>query len=145
MPLPLDTPGGGSPELRRQLGVLKRFIEGFDFLRMAPHNVTVTPHAGAGSAGDSPPGARPTAWTLAEVGEAYAVYVTGGPQTQVALELPAGNYKAEWVSTLTGDVELGEKMSHTGGTRSLTSPRYAEDIALRLQREPSQLHRSSPR
>ena len=145
VPLPPGTPGGGGPDLRRQLGVLKRFIEGFDFIRMAPHKVAVTAHAGAAPARDSAPVARPSAWALAEVGEAYAVYVTGGPQTQVALELPAGSYRAEWVNTLTGDVELGEKISHTGGTRTLTSPPYAEDIALRLQREPIPLHRSSPR
>ena len=32
------SPGGGSPELRKQLGILKRFLEGFDFVRMKPGN-----------------------------------------------------------------------------------------------------------
>ena len=36
VPLPSGTPGGGGPELRRQLAVLKKFMEGFDFLRMRP-------------------------------------------------------------------------------------------------------------
>src|SRR5262249_24084720 len=30
------TPGGGGPAFRAQLQVLKRFIEGFDFVKMAP-------------------------------------------------------------------------------------------------------------
>jgi len=107
--------------------------------------VASTAQAGAGPAGDSQPVARPTALALAEVGVAYAVYVTGGPQAQVALELPSGNYRAEWVNTHTGDIELGEIISHAGGTRTLTSPRHAEDIALRLKREPIQSRRSPQR
>ena len=31
VPLPPGTPGGGGPELRKQLRILKEFIEGFDF------------------------------------------------------------------------------------------------------------------
>ncbi|MCI0534711.1 MAG: glycoside hydrolase family 5 protein, partial [Verrucomicrobiales bacterium] len=41
VPLPAGTPGGGGPELRRQLRVLKEFIEGFDFIRMAPNEAVI--------------------------------------------------------------------------------------------------------
>ena len=34
-------PGGGSPELRKQLKILKDFIEGFDFIRMTPNDAVV--------------------------------------------------------------------------------------------------------
>ena len=30
------SPGGGGPDMRRQLGILKQFIESFDFLKMKP-------------------------------------------------------------------------------------------------------------
>src|SRR5262249_49066730 len=33
---PVSAPGGGGPSLRAQLATLKRFMEGFDFVRMAP-------------------------------------------------------------------------------------------------------------
>ena len=37
IPLPPGTPGGGGPQLRRQLRILKEFIEAFDFVRMSPN------------------------------------------------------------------------------------------------------------
>ena len=36
VPLPPGTPGGGGPTLRKQLQSLKEFMEGFDFVAMAP-------------------------------------------------------------------------------------------------------------
>jgi len=54
----------------------------------------------------------------------------------LGVDLPAGAYRAEWVNTLTGDVDKEERFRHGGGTRTLTSPAYAEDIALRLSRIP---------
>ena len=33
---PETQPGGGSRELRRQFGILKGFMDGFDFVRMRP-------------------------------------------------------------------------------------------------------------
>jgi hypothetical protein len=77
--------------------------------------------------------ARPRARALAEEGRAYAVYVSGGPQTRVTFELAAGHYHVEWVNTLTGSVEKREEISHPGGTRTFDSPPYAEDIALRFR------------
>ena len=58
-----------------------------------------------------------------------------GPVALV-MDLPAGAYRAEWVNTLNGDVEKEERFRHGGGPRTLTSPAYAEDIALRLRRGP---------
>jgi len=137
VPLPPGTPGGGGPELRRQLRVLKNFIDGFEFVRMAPCPVSVRALSGSTAVSGLKSPGPPTARALAEVGQAYAVHVNGGPQTQIALELPAGNYQAEWVNTASGEVDRREEFSHVGGTRPLDSPPYAEDIALRLKRVPS--------
>jgi hypothetical protein len=54
----------------------------------------------------------------------------------LALHLPAGTYDAAWVNTLTGKLDKEERFRHGGGTRTLLSPPYAEDIALRLKRSP---------
>ena len=35
------SPGGGSPELRKQLGILKRYLEGLDFIRMKPDSTAI--------------------------------------------------------------------------------------------------------
>jgi hypothetical protein len=145
VPLPPGTPGGGGPGLRRQLRILKNFIEGFDFVRMTPHEVTAEALPSVGGARDSTPVPRPTARALAEVGQAYAIYVNGGSQTRVTVELPAGHYGAEWVNPLTGSVDRREDLHHAGGTRTLDSPAYAEDIALRLTRSSGPGTDSSPR
>jgi hypothetical protein len=131
VPLPEGTPGGGGPELRRQLQVLKEFIETFNFIRMAPADQTIKQTRITSSDAST---ARPVVHALAEPGRAYAVYVNGGTQAELALELPTGSYKAEWVSTRTGQVAKTEAFSHAAGNRTLTSPAYKEDIALRVTR-----------
>ena len=51
----------------------------------------------------------------------------------LALELPAGRYRAEWVHTGTGRVDEAEVFDHAGGERVLASPRLTEDIALQVK------------
>jgi hypothetical protein len=130
VPLPPGTPGGGGPELRRQLGILKEFIEGFDFIRMAPANDAI-------KASRIAPPATPgqAVWVLAEVGTAYAIYINGGTGAELELELPAGVYVAEWVNTKTGGIDKAETFTHAAGQKTLTSPTYSEDIALRVLRQ----------
>ena len=141
VPLPTGTPGGGGPELRRQLRILKDFIEGFDFIRMTPDLTTIKSiQVPASEAGVSPSStARPTARVLTEPGRAYAIYINGGTRIELALELPASEYKAEWVNPRTGAVESRETFAHVRGIRTLLSPAYTEDIALRVTRTKGQL------
>ncbi|MDP2897206.1 MAG: PA14 domain-containing protein [bacterium] len=63
--LDYKSPGGGSPALRKQLRILKDFIEGFDFIRMAPDNGVIKSGVPAGM----------QARALAEKGKAYAIYI----------------------------------------------------------------------
>jgi len=133
VPLPPGTPGGGGPELRRQLAILKHFMEVFNFVRMTPDTTTVkSSRITALEAGKSIPAAKPTVRALAEPGKANAIYVNGGTRAELALELPAGTYRAEWVNTKTGRIEKAETFRHAGGSRSVGSPAYSEDIALRV-------------
>ncbi|HYK90127.1 MAG TPA: hypothetical protein VE398_15235, partial [Acidobacteriota bacterium] len=126
------SPGGGSRELRRQLRILKDFIHGFDFVRMAPHNDVIVGGTVRASLGGAPAQAKVTTRVLAEPGKAYAVYVSGGNTAELAVKLPAGRYLAEWIDTRTGKVAGTDQFEHTGGTRSMTAPPYSEDIALRI-------------
>ena len=136
-PLPPGTPGGGGPELRRQLRVLKEFIEGFDFIRMASADAMIKESHITGPQAGNPQVPKATVRALAEAGQAYAIYVNGGTHAELVLEFPVGNYKAEWMSTKTGRVEKTETFSHAGGRRTLSSPEYSEDIALRVMRQTS--------
>jgi hypothetical protein len=130
------SPGGGGPELRKQLAVLKEFMDGLDFVHMKPDNAvikdgTVTLRlTGAGAAAKE---AKATVRALAEPGKTYAVYIKGGVRAELSLDLPRGDYKAEWVNTKTGAVNKVEDFDHGGGARLLVSPTYEADVALRIK------------
>ncbi len=132
VPLPPGTPGGGGPELRKQLQILKEFVEGFDFIKMAPNESVIKEREvrepGTGSE------AKVALSALVQVGTAYAIHVSGGIQAELVLDLPAATYQIEWINTKTGKVDLAETARHTGGNRTLVSPAYVEDIALRVKR-----------
>lgn len=134
--LDYQSPGGGSPDLRKQLGILKRFLEGFDFLRMRPDDKVIRQVSGDLSAR-----------ALAEPARAYAVYLhvplpnkpkkmeevlRDRVEARLVLDLPAGKYRAEWVDTKTGGATHTEDFQHGGGDKSLKSPVFSNDIALRV-------------
>jgi hypothetical protein len=117
--------GGGSPALRRQLGILRAFLEGFDLPKLRPDKGVVK--------GGAPGNFN----ALAERGRQYAIYLDGGNRALLMVELPAGYYKAEWIDTKTGATATAEDVAG-GSVRMLRSPEYADDIALRIvKKEPS--------
>ncbi|HUT11120.1 MAG TPA: cellulase family glycosylhydrolase [Thermoguttaceae bacterium] len=118
-----NAPGGGGQNLRRQLAILKRFVEGFDFVKMQPDDSVIRTKL--------PPSA--TARALVERGKQYAVYLRGDGVKSLTLALPPGRYRAEWIDTKTGAVEEGETFEQEGETKSLEVPAYREDIALRIR------------
>jgi hypothetical protein len=130
------SPGGGSPALRRQLRVLKDFIEGFNFVAMRPDDEVVR-------------SAEPelSTWALSEPGKAYAVYLhvpvpkkprnladhlRKGVQAALVVRLPKGTYRAEWIDTKSGKTAGSETFDHAGGETKLRSPAFDNDLALRL-------------
>ena len=138
---PPSQPGGGSRALRRQLKILSDFINGFDFLRMAPENSVIK--------GGVPPGG--TARALVEPGRALAIYVRrkgaaaapegempvsseSGPPGSLQVELSEGQWRAEWLDPPTGSVVRTADVTG-GGVRALVPPDYGADIALRLRRQ----------
>ncbi|GAB6164977.1 hypothetical protein JCM19992_09770 [Thermostilla marina] len=132
------SPGGGSPELRNQLGILKRFVESFDFIRMKPDTKTIR---------DVSPAL--TTSCLSNPGEAYAVYLhvplpnkpkgsleeyrKANLRASLTMNVPAGAYRVEWWDTKTGRVVRDVVETGDGGLR-LQSPRFDDDIALRVVR-----------
>jgi hypothetical protein len=55
-------------------------------------------------------------------------------EASLTVDLPAGDYTAQWLNPLNGQVEQTDHMQHGGGQRELHSPRFANDIALRVKR-----------
>ena len=120
----INAPGGGGAVLHKQLRILRDFINSFDFIRMKPDNSVIK--------GGIPD--KATARVLVEKGRAYAIYINGGNGANLVLELPAGKYRAEWLNTKTGKIDKNETFEHTGDNRTLQSPKYSDDIALRILR-----------
>jgi len=120
----INAPGGGGPVLHRQLRILADFINGFDFVKMKPDNSVIK-----GGVPD-----KATARALVDEGRAYAIYVNGPGKANLVLDIPKGKYKADWIDTKTGKVEKNQMFEHSGGTRTLASPGYNDDIALRILR-----------
>lgn len=117
-------PGGGTPELRKQLSFLKNFIESFDFIRMRPdRNFRFK----SGSA------AR--VHLLSEEGTQYAGYVLHGGKGTLSLPVPAGRYEVQWLDPASGKTLLSEVRKHDKGHLALESPAYTFDIALRVIRK----------
>ncbi len=116
------SPGGGGENLRKQLAILKTFMEGLDIIHMAPDDAFVK--------GGLPP--KATARTFAKRGEQYAVYIQGGTKADLVVELPAGKYTVEWLNPKTGRIEKQEALDHAGGQATISSPDYSEDVALRI-------------
>jgi hypothetical protein len=130
---PSKQPGGGSRQLRRQLRVLREFINGFDFVRMSPSPAIVKDGVPANGAVQA----------LALPAEAIAVYMrrplkdgnAGSPaSSSLQIDLPAGTWQAEWVDTMSGSLARSQSVDG-GGVRALEVPPYDVDIALRMKRQ----------
>ena len=122
-------PGGGSMALRQQLTQLRKFIEGFNFVAMAPdRNFRVTALR------------KPRVHMLSESGKQYAAYILHGERATVALPLPDGRYEVTWIDPSTGKSLAQEtihhnRKKHTKTDYTFQSPSYAFDIALRIVRK----------
>jgi hypothetical protein len=127
-PVADPTPGGGGPSFRSQLAVLKDFLARFDFIRMAPDTKSLKRV--------EPANLLPNVRVLSEPGKSYAVYVRGGEHAVLTFELPAASYVAEWIDTRSCMVIATKQFDHAGGTTTLDSPAYREDIALRIVTKP---------
>jgi hypothetical protein len=131
------SPGGGSRNLRVQLGILKRFFDELDFVRMRPDNSVI---AGVTQS--------LVASTLAAEGKAYAIYlhVPLPPKpknlaehlrtaviAELKLNVPMGSYDVVWIDTKTGQ-QSKSFTDHSGGPLSLTTAPFDNDIALKVTR-----------
>lgn len=137
---PASQPGGGNPTFRRQMKFLSDTIHALRFLDMRPDNSVIQV--------DLPPGA--TIRTLANPGEQYLIYLrTGigqrqeGPELRrsfkngelsIELDLPPGEYAAEWLNPTACTVAHHARITHVSGRRTIVAPAFEEDIALVIRK-----------
>jgi hypothetical protein len=112
--------------MRAQFRVLLDFMHGLDLARMRPTERLLQLRGGKVRA--------PAPYVLASPGRQYAVYFPRGTPAPAdcMFDLPAGEWRVEWLSPETGRVEAGPTVRHAGGALRLQSPRFTADLALRL-------------
>jgi hypothetical protein len=135
----VENPAGDTPGNARVLSALrnlKRFLESFDFARMAPEKSLTL--AGADETvharGISEPGRQYAVYLHHSKGGKGSAYVAapGSYTTELSLEMPAGDYRVEWVDPASG-ASLGKSgFHHAGGRRQFQTPGHAVDVALRV-------------
>jgi hypothetical protein len=76
---------------------------------------------------------------LVDPGRAYGIYIRPHVDAKehkaverLVVELPAGDYRAEWLNVMDGAIAGSERFNHAGGTKSLKAPKYEADIVLRI-------------
>ncbi len=84
---------------------------------------------------------------ISERGKQYALYhhhsqlkpyvykvVPGAYEESPILDLPAGTYQADWVEPSTGGILGTKTLRHAGGHCTVSTPKHAVDMALRIKR-----------
>jgi hypothetical protein len=116
------TPGGGGVTFRAGMSALKKFMDTFNFIKMSPDNTIQAPDG-------------ITIRALSEPGKQYAIYIRGGSQTTIKLDLPQGKYQVKWTNTHTGETLKTQQMTHKGGTMEIVSPEYDGDTVVSIKRK----------
>jgi hypothetical protein len=118
-----NNPGWGGVNYRKQVKILKEFIESFDFISM---------HTAQDLVALKEPGTLQVQ-LLAEQGEQYALYLSGTEKGTVQISMPEGEYLVEKIEPVTGEKSSLGIMQSSGGKLSL-SLEIGEDVALRILR-----------
>jgi len=113
-------PGGGSATLRKQLGILKRFLERFSLADLKPDCETVKHAAGV------------RARVLSDPGREYAIYLDGSGPSELMVQLPRGGYLVEWMNVESGEAVKTERIHSSEEVYVLKSPKFVKGMALRI-------------
>jgi hypothetical protein len=122
-------PGGGGKTLRFQLKTLIDFINNTGFVKMQPLGSDVI---------RLPADAKTTVNALGN-DDALVLYlnsnISGSGATAFEVNLKSGNYKLTWTDTRSAEQKEGEISNHQGGWAKISTPKYSEDIALKIERK----------
>jgi hypothetical protein len=121
-PIDEGTPGWGHTQFRKQLKIMKEFIESYDFIRMKPDNAVL-------SASDALPG---TFQVLSETGKQYAIYMEKPQSPVIKLQIPDGVYQVKLLNPISGEETSVEELSSKNGSLELNCSITSEDAVIKI-------------
>ena len=133
---PAAQPGCGSPNFRRQISYLGKFIHQFDFIHAKPNHEILGSQLPAGM----------SARALAKLPDECCIYLRTvltdqphdrkpvlypGQSIQLTVKLPPGRYQANWFDTKTGNTAQTESVEVASADGwKCSAPAFEDDIAL---------------
>lgn len=112
-----------SMETRRQLQVLKRFMDSIPFVEMESCDTAFVSHNN-----------KIEVYALSSPTGNYAIYLLGGRLADLKLKVPEGNYLIEWIDPKNGKVIKRDNLTVTNRTNQIQSPEYIVDIAVKIDK-----------
>lgn len=113
-------PGGGSAEFRRELKILREFLESLPLETLHPDGQVVANSPGV------------VAHAMASADRVYAIYLDGDGPVDVTLQLPVGHYHADWLDVKSGAILRGEDFQDLEGMKTVHSPDFKNGVALKV-------------
>jgi hypothetical protein len=118
-----NAPGGGSPDLRKNFGVLKRYVEALDLATLQPAAAIV--HQASGC----------FAYVMRDAKNVVAYvepYLSAG--AFLRLKVPPGNYLIEWTNAVTGAKIVSTQQRFTSSPVTLALPTREGDKVVKLKK-----------
>jgi hypothetical protein len=116
-------PGGGSPALRKQLRILRKFFEAFDFVNFSPDKYVVALSPGA------------YAYAFSNRKDKFVIYLTGSAKT-LRVNIPAGKYQVQWLNPADGTIVETKTIDAQAPFTIIKMPVYSTDITVSLTKSP---------
>ena len=118
-----STPGWGGVIFRKQMGVLKSFMQNFDFVKMKPlQNIVVLQNSNSEVS------------VLGELGKQYAMYFNYLNQSELTLNIPSGNYLYQWINPINGQVLEERSLNFNPKNNTIKMPNNTQELALIILR-----------
>ena len=114
-----NAPGGGSPQLRKQLLILRKFFEALDFVNFSPDKDVVALSPGA------------YAYAISNRKDKFEIYLTGIAKT-LRINIPVGEYQVRWLNPASGTIVEEKTIQAQASGTTIEMPDYSIDMTVSL-------------